>query len=298
MEAEQYRRISRLVDQLCPHGRRSRQQFSDASIVKVYFFTTHNDRAVNWACQPEHWPESLRPFNLPSQATMSRRLRSVGVLQLIDRIMVTLAEKLGEGAVKSIDSKPLRVGCYSRDRDAKRGRAGRGEMARGYKLHTITCGEAFKHFTILPMNENDQVGAAMLLPRLSEEPRGYGYVTADNGYDANPVYLHAAGANHQLIAPPRRANAEVRDTRRNSAERIRSLELCANPLAHCGLGENLGWQLLRERKQIERNLGNAAMDGLFAPPPWVRTPHRVATWVAAKLIQRMMRQLEIKRLRA
>src|SRR5687767_4980137 len=209
MEAERYRRVCRLVDQLCPYGRRARQQFADAVIVKVFLFATYSDRAVRWACRAANWPEPLLHaaavgFTLPSQSTMSKRLRTVGVLQLLDRVAAALAERLGVGeVVKAIDSKPLRVGRYTKDRDAKRGRAGPGEMARGYKLHAVTAADAFLCWTILPMNENDQVAAAVLLPRLGERAP-WGYVAGDNGYDANPVYRVAAAANHQLIAPPRK----------------------------------------------------------------------------------------------
>jgi len=313
MEAKRYRRLCRLVDQLAPQGRRGRQQFSDAVIAKVFFHATHCDRPVSWACREENWPREpvLRHqavgFTLHSQSTMSRRLRTVGLLQLIERVQAALAEELSreQPVLKAIDSKPLRVGCYSKDPDAKRGHCGRGEKARGYKLHTVTCGDAFLCFTVLPMNVNDQVGAAMLLPRLGRTTttagdgsrQAWGYVSADNAYDANPVYRAAAAVNHQLIAPPRRANAHVRDTRRNCPQRIRSLDICANPLSHCGLGESFGLGLLRQRKQIERDLGHAVMDGLYAPPPWVRRPHRVAAWAAAKLIQRMMRQVELLELR-
>src|SRR5687768_1211017 len=298
MEADRYRRVCRLVDQLCPHGRRAGQQFSDATVVMVFLYATFSDRAVSWACRARHWPEPLLHatvgFTLPSQSTMSKRLRTVGVLGLLDRVRAALAERLGRGEVaKAIDSKPLRVGRYTKDRDAKRGRAGPGEMARGYKLHAVTAADAFLCWTILPMNENDQVAAAVLLPRLGERAP-WGYVAGDNGYDANPVYRVAAAANHQLIAPPRKANAHVRDVRRNTPQRIRSLDVCANPLGHCGLGESFGLGLLRQRKQVERNFGHLVMDGLHAPPAWVRTPHRVAAWAAAKLVQRMERQVEIK----
>jgi len=297
MEAEQYRRTCRLVDQLCPHGRGRRQQFSDAVVVKVFFFSTHSDRPVVWACDEAHWPPALLAeaagATLPSQATMSRRLDTVGVRQLIERVQLKVAEVLGdEAVVKVIDSKPLKVGSYSKDRDAKRGRAA-GEMARGYKLHALTAGKSFVHWTLTAMSDSDQKTAAELVPRLSD----WGYLIADNGYDGNPLYRQAAEVNHQLVAPPRRSNAHVRDVRRNSAERIRSLDLCADPLQACGIDDSFGRSLLRERSQIERNFGNAVMSGLHAPPPWVRTPHRVAIWVAAKLIQRMMRQIEIEGLR-
>lgn len=302
MEAiAQYRRVCRLIDQLSPHGRRKRQQFADAVIVKVFFWSTLNDRPVVWACDDEsNWPPALLwdiVGTLPSQPTMSRRLRTVGVLQLIERVQTRLSEALEDNVVKAIDTKPLRVGSYSKDRDAKRGRAA-GEMARGYKLHALTSGKSFKLWTLTAMNANDQVGAATLLPRLDgTSARGcWGYVTADNGYDANPVYKLAGAAGHQLVAPPRKSNAHVRDTRRNTSQRIRSLDLCANPLHHCGIGDSTfaRW-LVKQRGQIERNFGNAVMMGLYAPPPWVRTPHRVAAWTAAKLIQRMMRQVEIAR---
>jgi hypothetical protein len=293
MEAKEYRRLCRLVDQLSPHGRRKRQQFSDAAVVKVYFWSTHCDRPVSWACVADHWQEALLLEllgTLPSQPTMSRRLRTVGVLQLIERVQVMLARALEDDVVKAIDSKPLKVGSYSKDRDAKRGRAAK-EMARGYKLHAVTCGKSFVHWTLSGMNSNDQVGAVLLLlPKLAA---GWGYVVADNGYDANAVHRVARAANHQLIAPPRKSNAHVRDTRRCTPERIRALDICANPLQHCGLGESFGLSLLRQRGQVERNFGNATMDGLSSPPPWVRTPHRVATWAAAKIIQRMLRQIEI-----
>jgi hypothetical protein len=36
-----------------------------------------------------------------------------------------------------IDSKPLPVGAYSKDRNARRGWIARGKWARGYKLHLI-----------------------------------------------------------------------------------------------------------------------------------------------------------------
>jgi hypothetical protein len=292
MEAKRYRRVCRVIDQVSPHGRQKKQQFADRAIVKVYFWSTHWDRPVSWACDEQHWPQELMHrtvgLRLPSQPTMSRRMRTVGVLQLIERVQTKLAEELGEEIVKVIDSKPLRVGNYSKDRDARRGRAA-GEKARGYKLHVISSGKSLPHWTLTAMNSNDQIGAALLLPQLS----GWGYVSADNGYDANPVYRQARSVNHQLIAPPRRSNAGVRDVKRNSPQRIRSLDLFADPLQHCGLENGFARSIVDARDQIERHFGNATMQGMGSPPPWVRTPHRVATWAAAKLIQTMMRKLEI-----
>jgi len=243
---------------------------------------------VTWPTGPEDLLLATVALSLPSQPTLSRRLRTVGVLQLIEQVQCRLAEALGDSRLKVIDSKPLCTGSYSKDKDARPGRAA-GRMAKGYKLHAITAACSFVHWTLLPMNEHDQIGAAMLLPRLKD----YGYLSGDNAYDANTLYQQAAAMNHQLIAPPQKARAHVRDLRRNRPERIRSLDLCADPLQHCGRPDDFARAIRSGRVQIERNFGNAAMSGLWGLPPWVRTPHRVAVWVAAKLILRMLRQLEI-----
>ena len=55
MEARSYRRVVQCIDQVCSRGRRRRQQFSDAVIVKVYFFATLWDRPVSWACDLANW---------------------------------------------------------------------------------------------------------------------------------------------------------------------------------------------------------------------------------------------------
>src|SRR5262245_48564090 len=100
MEAERYRRVCRIIDQVSPHGRRCKQQFSDRVIVKVFFWSTYSDRPVSWACDEANWPETLRfetiGLRLPSQSTMSRRTRTVGVLQLIERVHTLLSESLGD----------------------------------------------------------------------------------------------------------------------------------------------------------------------------------------------------------
>lgn len=295
MEAEWYRRVCESIDQACPHRRHKWQQFGGHLIVKVYFWAVLHDRPVSWACREKNWPDELRPGALPSQPTMSRRMRSLGVLQALERTFQLLADRFAPSPLKHIDSKPLVVGNYSKDRDAKRGRAA-GEMARGYKLHALRSGPVVRYWTVAAMNVNDQVPVRDLLDRLGADPRdtGWGYMAADNQYDANPVHAAAARVNHQLVAPPRKANAQVRDARRNTPARLRSLELCANPLAVCGMGPSFGLEVLRERKGIERTFGHLVMLGLHAPPPWVRGPRRVAAWTGAKLCIQMIRLLQIK----
>src|SRR5262245_45518225 len=51
----------------------------DRAVVLVYLWAAVHDRPTAWACRPEHWPDDLRPAELPAQPTMSRRLRTAAV---------------------------------------------------------------------------------------------------------------------------------------------------------------------------------------------------------------------------
>ena len=290
MEIHLYRQLQRLILQV-PHPRRRRVQFSDATIVLVMLWSSLHDRPLCWACDARNWPREL-DHPLPSNSCMSRRVRQVGVLQLIERVLQKLMDFFPQTIFKSIDSMPLVVGNYSNDRDAKRGRAA-GAMARGYKLHAIASASVLRHWTLSSMASNDQVAAHELLGRLTDS----GYVSADNGYDANAVHHSAQQHGQQLVAPPRLSNRGVRDHKRNSASRLRSLDLCDSPLQRCGLHYDFGWGLLQQRKSIERCFSQLHFDGLYAPPPHVRHPRRVALWVAFKLMIRLFKQAKISGLR-
>ena len=124
MEAGRYRRVCGLIDQVSWRRRPKKHSFSDALIVKVYFLATFFDRPTSWACKESNWPAGWIDDligTLPSQSTMSRRMRSLGVLQLIERVQTMLSQALEDDVVKAIDSKPLPVGSYSKDSDARRG---------------------------------------------------------------------------------------------------------------------------------------------------------------------------------
>lgn len=311
MEAEWYRRVCRWIDQACPHGRRPREQFSDADVLKVYFWAVGWKRPTCWACRAEHWTAACLPGALPSQSRVSRRLRTVPCVQAMERVNALLAEQFAAGVVKAIDSRPLRVGSYSKDREARRGRAA-GEMARGYKLHGIlsaasTTRGALWPWTLTGMNTNDQVRdlvhqvpAKALLGRLGRSGRPndrWGYMVGDNLFDANPVHEAAAAVNHRLVAPPRRGNQGVRDRRRNTPERLRALDMTDDLLERRGVATGFGRALMDDRRSVEQDFGHQAMLGLTSPPPWVRRPHRVAMWVAAMLVLQMVRKLELRRLR-
>lgn len=284
MEAKLYRLVYRFVMSIAHVRRGKRQQFSDYTILLVYLWSVLHDRPVCWACDPINWPKELdRP--LPSGTTMSRRLRSLGVLQLLERVLTAASDLHPASPVKQIDSKPLRVGAYSKDRDAKRGHVAANQMARGYRLHTLNHGRSVRFWTLAPMNQHDSQVAPQLLARLD----GWGYAVADNAYDSNHLYTLAAARNHQLIAPPQPKFRHVRDLKHNTAERLHGLDVLASPLEFAGQPNLFGVALYNQREAIESSFGEMTMMGLDHLPAWVRGPRRVARWTAGKILLYLVR---------
>jgi hypothetical protein len=288
--------MKQMIQQARPRPRKPRQTHGDADIALAYLWAEHNDQPTYWASQPKAYPPAAA-FDPPSASTVSRRLRSVPVIELIGRVRLALLDEAEPTPMKQMDTEPLKVGNASNDRDATRG-YGAGGKCRGYKFCALGSDQLVWQWTMSSMNENDQTLGLKLLPKLplACAPRAmFGYVVADNGFDGNPLYIAADEQGHVLVSPPRKANRGVRDARRNSAQRIRSLDISDSPLRHAGVKKTFGSKLLHDRGQVERMLGHAAMLGLNHLPPWVRTPHRVALHVEAKLIFATHRMLEVKR---
>lgn len=279
MEAKLYAQLYQIVFAMAHSRRRAREQFCDRWVTMVYLWSVLHDRSMSWACDARNWPKDLdRP--LISQSRLSRRLRTVGVLQLIERLLSAASDLFGTPLVKTIDSKPLTVGAYTKDKDATKGRLANGIFGKGYRLHAVMHGRNVRHWTLLPLNEHDSVGAAKLLPRLE----GGGYLLADNAYDSNDNHALATATNHQLVAPPRACNKEVRDAKNNLPERLRALDMLHSPLRKCGAQTGFGPALYNTRQRIESGFGGLTFGGLGALPPWVRGPRRVVLWTAGKLL--------------
>ena len=279
MEAKLYCELYQLIFSTAHPPRGKRRQYCDRWVVFMYFWSVIHDRCDSWACDARNWPATLdRP--LISQSRLSRRLRTVGVTQLIERLMLAVSDRFGIPMVKLIDSKPLTVGAYSKDVDAKRGRVANGVFAKGYRLHVVAHGRAPRRFVLLPLNEHDNVGAAILLPTLE----GFGYVAADNAYDSNDNYDLAATANHQMVSPPRECTKGVRDPRYNGEHRLRGLDLTDSPLETCGQPSAFGAAVYGFRQRIESAFGGLTAQGLGPLPAWVRGARRVVLWAAAKIV--------------
>lgn len=165
MEAKLYASLYRLVFAVAHPPRRKREQFCDRWVLLVFLWSALHDRPRAWACDESNWPATLdRP--LPSPSRLSRRLRTLGVSQLLERVLGVASDPFGVPLVKDVDSKPMTVGAHSQDRDALRGRVAKGQLARGYRLHAVTHGRAVRHWTLAPMNAHDSTIAPLLMSRL------------------------------------------------------------------------------------------------------------------------------------
>lgn len=291
MEARLWRMVYHIVRQI-PHAKRPREQYSDRIILLVLVWAAVWNRPVYWACNTTSWPAALRDLVpcLPEDSTMSRRMKTLAFLQLLERTLRCLVDLIPPTLAKELDGMPMCVGGFSKDRDAKRGQAA-GQMVRGYKLHLCAAGRLPKDFVLAPMNRHECVMAVDLIRRLSGE---YGYAVCDNAFDTNELHEEAAKVGHQLVAPPRACNQGVRDIKHNRPERIRSLDMLDSPLKHCGLACRVGHatpdatpfarDLYNQRVAIESCFGELTAMGLGRLPNWVRRPRRVARWVSAVLI--------------
>lgn len=291
MEDELWKLLYRLVQK--EDIRRFRKKgvwFSDAWILLVFFWAVLHDRPISWASRPRNWPADQRWRSLPSPATLSRRMRTVSVLNLLTQVLLRLGEVCGPPLVRMIDAKPLPVGGFSKDADARWGQAVDAK-AKGYKLFSVWSrrGPVPEQWRLGPMNWPEPTAAATLIPGLA----GGGYLLGDSLYDTNPLYGLCAGQELQLLAPRKKPGTQL-GHQSHEPSRLRAIELLeirpAMPLPP-GMPKlddcrNFGPSVYACRAGIERQFGQMGnFGGGLAPlPNWVRRPHRVVVWVAAKLV--------------
>lgn len=278
--------------QLGKHG----QMYAPSVIVAVNLWATLHERPIRWACKRQNW-QGLCPWpKLPSEPTMSRRLKTIPVQQLQEQLLAHFNDLLPSGLLKRLDARPLPVGWVSKDPEAKTG-YGAGQLTNGYKLHELKTHASghLESWTLTPMNTHDSMAAMQLIPQLS----GYGYIGADNAYDVNRLYDLAGRQNHQLIAQPKR-RARNLGHRRHSVYRLHARKLLEYSMSGTGQWYSWGQQVLQARKLQETAFAHEVTNpggSLGALPFFIRRPHRVARWVIAKLtidryyqVQRFARQ--------
>jgi hypothetical protein len=271
MERELWEQLYRLANQ----GDRSKSNafYRDWEIVVIYFWAVIHDRPTSWACDPANWESCTIPVRLPNQSTVSRRLRSSGVEQLMHSIFAVFTTMTVLPQYLCIDGKPLTIGDHSRDPDARNGWAGFG-FAKGYKLHAIWGkGPIPLCFQVTSLN----VGEAKVARQLVSQIQHPAYIVGDKQYDSNPLHEVALAQNCQLIAEQKNQSGRLAPNRKHSVARIKCFEI---------LTTAKGRLLLKYRDHIERLFGKLTCygAGLGPLPAWVRNIHRVKLWVQAKLI--------------
>jgi hypothetical protein len=278
MERELWRSLYLLVRKLGnPWGS---WRYSTAEVLGVYFWAVVHDRPTNWAIDPSQWPDDLRPEWLPSQSTMSRRLRkpeTVELMTAVEQQLVALLA-LSQYLVHIVDGKALAVSAVSKDSDTGYGR-GAGANQKGYKLHAIWSGGPIPvAWALAPMNASEKTMARHLIPTLV----GGGYLLGDVQYDVGYLYELATEAGFQLVA--RKTKGRGLGHRRQAPGRLRSIEL---------LQTEFGRALYRQRSAIECRFGTltCAGGGLAPLPAWVRRFNRVRNWVQAKILTAGVRWL-------
>lgn len=258
-------------------------EFSDEDIVKVFYWAVIHDRPMSWAVQRRNWPIHLRKKPLPSNTTMSRRLRTESVRALLNALEQRVVAPQQPGLFWMIDGKPLSISGCSKDKQAGYGRAANCK-AKGYKIHAIVGSDgAIASWRVAPMNKDERVMAERMVRTAPIQ----GYLVADSNYDSNKLH-EACLKRDQLQLVTRRRYGPNHGTghRKQSSGRLRAIELTENPKPA------FATTLLHDRDEIERRFGNLTNwgGGLTCLPPWVRTHRRVHRWVQAKLVLTAMKR--------
>lgn len=244
-------------------------QYHPWAIAAVLLWAALHDRPVSWACDVRNWSTTrLRPAEIPSESTMSRRARRAGFAVFLNHLAARLRGDGPPAWELTLDGKPLPVGKCSKDPDAKSGPHGKG-----YKLHAVWGSKPLPEaWAVTAAREYEGAVAEVLLTQF----RGMGLLLADGNYEASRVYDAAAGAGYQLLAPPDEQDTGAGHVYQSPHRR----------LSLAWFRDGLGWALYRERASIERMFGNAGSfgGGLGPLPNWVRRQGRVERWVWCKLV--------------
>jgi IS5 family transposase len=248
--------------------------YGDGLIVLIYFFAALSDRSGRWACDRRNWPIWCRRLDLPSYSQFNKRLKTQGVRAVIPQINGQLRQRLPRTSDKAADGKPLVIGGYSHDPDARWGKVPDG-WAKGYKLHVLVDSSgAIDDFQVTALD----AGEATVLRRIIARTDLRGTtLRADANYDSNRTYAAAADAGARLTAPRRKPGRGL-GHHRHHPDRLKAIA----ELEHGQQGLRAH---RRHRNRVEQSLAHLTNlpVGLWALPNFVRRLARVRLWVAAKI---------------
>jgi len=255
---------------------RSDETFSDGLVALIFLYACLSGRSPRWACDKANWPLWVRRVEFPSYSQLMKRLKQPAVARLIETLDAELRGNLPSGLDKVFDGKPLTVGGFSKDPDAKRGHVPRG-YAKGYKLHVIVDESSGKidAFEVTPLNGGEPTATLELLDKVDLKgctARG------DSNYDSNPLYAGVADAGGKLVAPRKKPYTGL-GHHPNHPDRLRAIR-------HLELGDLVLEDHETRRIAVEQALAHLTNlpFGLFSLPNFVRRLHRVKRWVAGKIL--------------
>jgi hypothetical protein len=195
MEGQLWSAILTILARVDKRQKRAGEDYSDEEIVKTFYWSVIHDRPMGWACEARNWPLHARRTKRPSQSTVSRRLRTASVIQLLDAVEQRVTWPADSDLYWMIDGKPLMISGCSKDRQAGYGRAA-GCKAKGYKLHAIVVVDgAVAAWRIVPMNKDERMMGARLLKTAKVQ----GYVVADANYDSTNCIRFAMPEANSLL---------------------------------------------------------------------------------------------------
>jgi hypothetical protein len=275
------------------HHDNPRHTHRDSVVLLTALWAALHNKPLSWATNPKHWPADLRPRGgLPSQSTMSRRLRLAcgsdadplanerdcrgNVFDLLEKWQAALRRQLADSDVKLIDGRGLTIGGCSKDPDAGFGFCA-GTKAKGYKLHWVVdqATGAVDGWLITPMNYPEQRAARLLIEHLPPNTR---YVLADNNYDSGELYeLAGARLGVQWMAAARRGVMGFGHHQHSG------WRLAVQPWLRSERGRRLQSKARVTIEQVNGRIGCAAV-GLSHLPYHARRMHRVTIWVALKVL--------------
>ena len=278
MERQLWKVILDVLSNACKPKKCPTCTYDCVEIVKIWLWAVIHDRPVSWACLRCNWPPYQWRRSIPSNATMSKRLRSDAVRDLLLQLeKKVLRPRCGMSLAWSLDGKPLVISGCSTDKQAGYGRA-TGGKAKGYKIHAIIGKKGeIAEWRIAPMNKDERVMAHRMLKATTV----CGYVIGDANYDSNKLHqVCDEKRSLQLVTPRRYGPGRGTGNRKQTKGRLRSISILECPFPDFGNG------LLKQRTDIERYFGNLTNWGgsLTHLPPWARTYRRVKRWVQAKMI--------------
>ena len=249
--------------------------YSDALIVLIYMLACIRDRSPRWASKKHNWPLWMRRLDGPSYSQLMKRLKTYPVQRLLALLFMEYRDKLPVSAKRYADGKPLAVGGFTKDPDAKSGKLPGDCWGRGYKVHVLA--DATGTVQLFSVTGLDVGEATAMRQLVMQTPLKDAVVRTDSNYDSNPLYEAIAKQGGRLIAPRKKPYTGLGHHHQHP-DRLRAIKELES--------EKQALKSHRhERARVEQELGHITNlpFGLAPLPNFVRRLPRVTLWVLAKL---------------